>query len=146
VSATAPATSENAAEQPANWLLRAAIVLLAIYWLVLITATHLPKVPEPMGFRASDKVQHLVAYATLAALAGWVWSLVRPFGWRQALVLLAIVAAHGILDEVTQPIVGRNADVLDWCADMVGATLGLSGLLIVQAAIRRWRSGGKRAL
>ena len=61
-------------------------------------------------------------------------------------MLLGIVAAHGILDEVTQPIVGRNADVLDWCADMVGATLGLSGLLIVQAAIRRWRSGGKRAL
>jgi VanZ family protein len=143
VSTTTPATPENVAEQPANWLLRAAIVLLVVYWLALITATHLPKVPEPLEFRGSDKVEHFLAYATLAALAGWVWSLLRPFGWRQALVLLGIVAMHGILDEVTQPIVGRNADVLDWCADMVGATLGVSTLLVVQAAIRHWRIGAR---
>lgn len=131
-------SAESSAQQ-SNWLRRAAIVLLAAYWLVLITTTHLPKVPEPLGFRPSDKVQHLLAYATLAVLAGWVWSLMRPFGWRQALVLLAMVAAHGILDEVTQPLFGRNADVLDWFADVAGATIGLSGLLLLLAARRRWR-------
>jgi VanZ family protein len=139
---TTPITSESAApEQPANWLLRAAAALLAVYWLVLIAATHIPKVPEPLGFRTSDKIQHLVAYATLAILAGWVWSLVRPFGWRQALALLAMVAVHGVLDEVTQPLVGRNADVLDWYADVLGATLGVGVLLTMQASVRRWRKG-----
>jgi VanZ family protein len=141
VPATTPATSETAASgQPGSWRLRIAILLLAAYWLLLITATHIPKVPEPLGFRTSDKVQHLVAYGTLAVLAAWVWSLLRPFGWRQALLLLALVASHGVFDEVTQPIFGRNADVLDWYADVTGAALGLGLFWIGRQALRRWRS------
>jgi VanZ family protein len=140
VPATTPANSETAApEQFAKWRLRIAILLLAAYWLLLVTATHIPKVPEPLEFRTSDKVQHLVAYATLAVLAAVTWSLAWPFGWRQALVLLALIAAHGVLDEVTQPIVGRTADVLDWFADVTGAALGLSGFLIARQALRSWR-------
>jgi VanZ family protein len=140
VPATTPATSEtDIAGQPRSWWPRVAILLLAAYWLLLVTATHIPKVPEPLGFRTSDKVQHLVAYGTLSVLAAVAWSLARPFGWCQALVLLALIAGHGILDEVTQPIFGRNADVLDWYADVTGAALGLSGFWIGRQALRRWR-------
>jgi VanZ family protein len=122
------------------------MLLLAAYWLLLITATHIPKVPDPLHFRQSDKVQHLTAYATLAVLAAWVWSLLRPFGWRQALILAAVVAGHGILDELTQPIFGRDADVLDWFADTTGAALGLAGFLLAQRTLHRWRSKGREPI
>ncbi len=104
------------------------MVVLVVYWLTLITATHIPRVPEPLGFRPSDKVVHLLAYAVLGALVGMAWSLRWVLGWRAALGLWVLLAVHGALDEVTQPIFGRHADTLDWYADMLGAALGLAAV------------------
>jgi VanZ family protein len=111
------------------------MLVLVVYWLTLITATHIPRVPEPLGFRPSDKVVHLLAYAVFGALAGLAWSLRWGLSWRAALGLWLLLAAHGILDEVTQPIFGRHADVLDWYADMLGAAVGLA---MVGAARQCW--------
>lgn len=45
-----------------------------------------------------------------------------PQHWQR---LLMIVGVYAALDELTQPLVARDAEVLDWCADMVGTAAGL---------------------
>jgi VanZ family protein len=119
-----------------RWLARASVVALFAYWLLLVTATHIPKVPEPLGFRPSDKLVHLAAYAVLGALVGLVCSQYARLRLWVAAVLLVALAAHGALDEITQPLVGRYADVADWYADILGAALGL-GLFMAAATLLR---------
>lgn len=36
-----------------------------------------------------------------------------------------IFGVYAALDELTQPLVARDAEVLDWCADMAGTAVGL---------------------
>lgn len=129
-------SSVESSSPPRRWLARTSVIALVAYWLVLITATHIPKVPEPLGFRPSDKLVHLAAYAVLGALVGLVCSQYRRLRFWLAVVLLIVLAVHGALDEVTQPLVGRHADVADWCADILGAALGL-GLFLGGATIVR---------
>ncbi len=123
-----------------RWLARGSVVALLAYWLMLITATHIPKVPEPLGFRASDKLVHLAAYAVLGALVGLVSSQYLRLRFGMAAVLLAGLAVHGMLDEATQPLFGRHADVADWIADILGAALGLAMFFAVSALVRRRRN------
>jgi len=123
-----------------RWLVRGSITLLIAYWLVMITATHIPKVPEPLSFRPSDKLLHLTAYAVLGGLVGLVCSQFQQLRFRVAVVLLLGIAVHGVLDEVTQPLVGRHADVADWFADIVGAALGLGLFMTASTLVRRWRN------
>ena len=128
-------------EQPARWIIRAVTLTLFVYWLTLITATHIPRVPEPMGFRPSDKVVHLLAYAIFGGAGGAGVVAAMGTGLAQALGLWVLLAAHGILDEVTQPLVGRHADRLDWYADMLGAALGLSAVAAARLGWLRMRAG-----
>lgn len=122
-----------------RWLVRGSIVVLLVYWLALITATHIPKVPEPLGFRPSDKLVHFAAYAMLGALAGLVYSQFRRLRFRVAVVLLVGIAMHAVLDEVTQPLFGRHADVADWFADILGAATGLGVFLVASKLLRPMR-------
>lgn len=124
--------------RPALLLLPAA----AIYWLLLFALTHWPKdrLPDTPRIPASDKVVHFLGYAILAALLLWAaqtaaetWPRWRGGAcWlrRGAMLVLAVVLVYGVFDELTQPLVGRTADVLDWVADAAGA---LCGLLLVRA-------------
>jgi VanZ family protein len=102
--------------------------LLPSYWIFLFLVTHLPKL-HLGGPPSSDKFTHMAAYGTLAFLY-WRFfeSFERPlsarFVWGAALWL----AVYALLDEATQPLVGRSADMLDWLCDMLGAGVAL-GLL-----------------
>jgi VanZ family protein len=104
------------------------------YWVVLVVVTHIPTVPQPLA--SSDKYQHFVAYGGLALLIAWAWSLRAPFGWKQALLVLALVGLQGAFDEVTQPLFGRHADVTDWRADMIGAVVAVVVFSAVRALVR----------
>jgi VanZ family protein len=78
-----------------------------------------------MSFRDSDKLVHGTMYAIFAFLA--VRSLIRagrPL--RQAvLVVMLGIAIFAALDEWHQQFIpGRSMDVLDWLADISGATIG----------------------
>jgi VanZ family protein len=120
-----------------RWFARGSVIALTAYWLLLITATHIPKVPEPFGVRPSDKLLHLSAYAVLGALVGLAFSQYRRLRLSLAAALLAGVALHGMLDEVTQPLFGRDAEVADWFADVAGAVLGLGLMLAISMLVRR---------
>ena len=55
---------------------------------------------------------------------------------RYAAVLPA-VALYGVIDEVTQPMVGRTMDGVDWLADIAGAATGLALFFVVRFALKR---------
>ena len=99
-------------------------LLLAIYWLLLTTATHLPIPRLPRGM--NDKLLHFLAFGGLGFLAAATWAQFRPAGKRNWGGLLTAVAVYGIIDELLQIPVGRSADIADWYADLIGATLGIA--------------------
>jgi VanZ family protein len=121
---------------------RTATAVLVVYWLVLLTATHWPReiFPEGSQLLAGDKLLHLSAYAGLGFLLMLVARLRQPLvddepratTWQVArLGLLTSVA--GLLDELTQPLFGRDFELYDWLADSAG---GLCGAALALLALR----------
>jgi VanZ family protein len=95
----------------------ALVALVATLWLSLGAA---PDADDVVG---SDKIAHALAYGvdTFLLLLAVVWRPGRPqalVAWMVPIVLG--VAALGGLIELAQAAVGRDADPLDWVADLVG--------------------------
>lgn len=88
----------------------------------------LPQPPD-VG-TSSDKINHMLAFFTLAVLLSAGWPRLAP---RRAFLLLA---GFGALIEITQliPALGRDAELLDLAADAVAALAGL----LVAMPLRRW--------
>lgn len=116
---------------------RASLTGLIIYWLALVVATHYPK-PPAIPLEQGDKLVHLAAYAVLALLASVCWSAWRtPLRKLDLLGLFAVLAFYAALDELTQPPFGRQTDVLDWIADLVGIACGIAAYAVVSRLSRR---------
>ena len=84
-----------------------------------------------------DKVLHAGAYGVLAGLSirAFHGGLGRLALWPTVFALLLTIA-YGMLDEMHQSrVVGRDASMLDWLADVVGA--GLSILVLGMLALAR---------
>jgi hypothetical protein len=89
----------------------------AAFALVMAVVPHPPELPgEP-----NDKVQHIIAFTTLALLGSFAYPAAR------LLKLLIGLSLFGAVIEVIQaiPALHRDSDVLDWLADTaaVGAVL-----------------------
>lgn len=101
---------------------------LAVYWISLFCGTHIPRLPLPSHFNLIDKVCHFAAFAVLALLATLACATRRRdagvLDWRTLRNLLLVIAAYGAFDEMTQPLVGRSRELLDWLADVMGALVG----------------------
>jgi VanZ family protein len=101
------------------------------YGLFLTTATHAPTdavgrlllLPR-FGEIQADKMNHLVAYAVLALLGVAAFTDSRSFAGRKPLVLFLALVGWTFLDEITQPLFGRNADIMDWIYDVLGLACG----------------------
>lgn len=113
-------------------------IALVLYWLVAFLGTHIP-IPAGVIPRGGDKVLHFAGYAMLASLLLCLRASRGPFGWRSVVVRWAVLAMYGAFDEVTQSLVGRHADVADWCADLIGAAFGL-GLAVLLVRVCSPRS------
>jgi VanZ family protein len=119
-----------------TWLGRAAICLLALYWLALCTGTHLPQGSLPSG-ATNDKLLHFGAYLGLALLLSLTSATQRVITWRVLGVLYAVLLAYALLDELLQiPVPGRHAELGDWISDALGA---LTGLACFALAYWYWR-------
>lgn len=107
--------------------LAAWVVTVAILALTLSPAALAPQT----GIDHADKVFHAVAF--------FVWALLVTGGWRWPGWLIVVVAAvFGGAIEIVQPLSGRDAELADMAADLVGAGAGIwAGL--------RLRAGGRRA-
>lgn len=98
------------------------------YTLLLATSTHLPPdTVNQFSFKLWDKLEHTLAYAGLGVLTGWAATSARRQPFIRALLQWTVaIAVFAALDELTQPWVGRDCDLRDWCADVLGALVGLS--------------------
>lgn len=115
----------------------------ALYVLVALCMTHMPKAPADLLEEVGDKKLHTAGYFVYAALiyiaAGLTWPRFRPL----ALLVVLGLALWAAADEITQPYFGRDCDILDWRADMIGviaAVVLLSGLRMLARFLDRPRS------
>src|SRR6266581_3460708 len=105
-----------------------------LFWAAALLAFVMAVLPHPpeLPGNPSDKVQHMVAFATLGLLGA------SAFAETALLQLLAGLSVFGALIEVVQaiPAIHRDSDVKDWIADTIAAALVL---LVV-----RWRRARRR--
>jgi VanZ family protein len=101
-----------------RWLL---LTLLATG--IVLGLTHIPgeKMPRALQVDYLDKAEHVVAYGLIAGF--FLLSLQRPVRPAVLLLGLAALAALGILDEATQPLVNRFASVSDYISDLIGIAI-----------------------
>lgn len=98
---------------------RLATCVLAVYWVLLFTGTHIPTIPS-FAPRMWDKAQHFGAFFGLAMLLCWVIP-TRRSPWRKFLTVAAIAMLYAAFDELTQGFVrGRSTDIRDFAADTLG--------------------------
>jgi len=112
------------------------LLLRLLFWAALLFAfvmAVLPKPPQLPG-APDDKVQHILAFSVLTALALAAYSRARPLAIGLSLGLL------GAVIELVQmiPVLHRDAAWLDWAADC-GAVLAvlLLGVPLRRAVLRR---------
>jgi VanZ family protein len=97
---------------------RAAFWTAATFSFVMAVLPHPPDVPGHLN----DKIKHIIAFATLAALASFAYP-------RTALArVLAGLSLFGAFIEVVQaiPALHRDSDVKDWVADTVAVAVVLA--------------------
>ena len=112
---------------PARRLLFWAAALFAFVMAILPSPPELPGEP-------GDKVQHMVAFATLAALGTWAY--VDTALWQ----FLVGLSLYGALIELVQavPAFHRDSDIKDWIADTLAC-----GAVLLFVRWRRSRRGGE---
>jgi VanZ family protein len=96
----------------------------AIFYAGLVRIGRLPQV----GFVATDKLLHALAFGGLALLLARAVHWLRPVGTlpRKLLLGCAGSSALGLSLEVCQAFTAyRSADVMDWVADTLGALLAV---------------------
>jgi VanZ family protein len=119
-----------------SWLSIGIWVILASYWIALFIATHVPMEMVLLPGGVPDLIPHFITYAVLAVLfATALLVTARRLNGRHFVAAWILIAVYGAIDEVTQPLVGRQASLLDWLADAAGAAVGLMAVFLWH----RWR-------
>jgi VanZ family protein len=107
-------------------------IILAIYWLAIFTATHVPQSkipPKPVN----DKLAHFGVFLVLGAL---LWPALGPIQSslaRRAVFCLAILCFYGAIDELTQPLFNRFCTLDDWLADGAGGATAVVLMTIIHS-------------
>ena len=103
------------------------------FWAALAFALVMALLPEPPPLPGSfsDKLQHMLAFFTLAVLSSLAYPRVHP-----VYMALALFAFGGLI-EVAQmaPMLHRSSDMVDWAADMLAATVGLAGVTVARGLL-----------
>ncbi|WP_298750915.1 VanZ family protein [uncultured Serinicoccus sp.] len=104
---------------------------LLVSLLVQAYGLYAPQAPGPAGVPGLDKVGHLLAFAVPAALAWWL----------RARWLVPVLVLHALVSEPLQQLLapGRQADLLDAVADLLGVALGV---WVAATTRRRWGHDG----
>lgn len=109
-----------------------------VFWAAASFAFSMAVLPHPphVPLSPSDKVQHIIAFATLGLLAAWAYSA------TPVVQLIVRLSLFGALIEMVQaiPVLHRDSDVLDWLADTFAAGL----VLLIVAWLRARASTTQR--
>ena len=82
--------------------------------------THLPPSGIPASIEGLDKLAHFLGYSVLGFL---LFAVRKPEDQALGKTVL-ILALYSLFDEATQPLVGRDFELWDIAADLLGATSG----------------------
>ncbi|MEO6433188.1 MAG: VanZ family protein [Sphingomicrobium sp.] len=95
-----------------------------LFWAALAFAFVMAVMPHPprLPGAPNDKVQHIIAFTTLAMLGRMAFP--KAVDWR----LLAGLSLYGALIELVQliPALNRDGDVIDWIADTAAVAVVLA--------------------
>jgi VanZ family protein len=96
------------------------LVLAIIFTATVIVLTHIPQrlMPSQMQESGVDKLLHFLAYGAITFLL--ILSVKSSPSLRLTLLVLFALLAIGIVDEITQPLVRRQASLTDLMADVTG--------------------------
>ncbi len=105
--------------------------MLIVYWITMYALTHWPRIDDLMPrvwmFPNADKLVHASMFAGWGTLWWWLLSKSRGNVSRAACNWLVVgAAAYAAFDEVTQAIVSRTPDILDFACDMAGVLAALT--------------------
>jgi VanZ family protein len=101
---------------------------LALLMAVICVLAFSPTAPK-LDIAEGDKVQHILAFACLAACA----ALSQRRGWAAAAMAAAAMLAFGVFIEFVQWFIpSRSADWHDVVADALGIALGLLTVAVVR--------------
>ena len=120
---------------------RLAVFVLAFYWLLMFTGTHLTattlEVADSIGPKLNDKVKHFGAFFLLGTLLCYVTNSKR---WVKRFVSIGLVGTvYAGLDEYTQRFVaGRYPDVYDFLADSLGLWTAIASYVIAKMLFGSW--------
>jgi len=106
-------------------------LLVGLFWGAVTFAVTMALIPHPPALpgQPSDKVAHMIAFATLTLL----WALAYPT--TSLMIILAALTVLGGVIELVQGtgFVKREASLADWCADVLATVLALVFVIIVRA-------------
>ena len=106
-------------------------VVFVLYSVSLVVATHLPRVPTVVRVPGADKWLHLVAYECQAILAMGTLYFMNRLILKNVVYLMIMLTIFGAIDELTQPIFSRQAELLDWVTDCAGVCFGVCSAYLV---------------
>lgn len=116
-------------------MIRLASACLALYWIAIFFATHLPSSSLPR-LSYSDKVYHAGAFAGLSFLLAWAIPTREGKQLRQLMLAGAIALLYACTDELTQKFIpGRSCDIWDVAADAVGIAIGLPAYFVLRQSL-----------
>ncbi|MGV3482977.1 MAG: VanZ family protein [Planctomycetaceae bacterium] len=119
--------------------IRLATCVLALYWLLIFTGTHLPTLPK-MSPVVTDKLLHFTAFFGLSILLCWVIQ-TRRHVWQKFAWVAVIAISYAGFDEITQSFVrGRTTDVKDFAADCLGIFTAIALYAALRWALPQWTS------
>jgi VanZ family protein len=99
-------------------------VLACVATVAVLLVSHVPQeVAAEMQGGFGDKLPHAVVYGVLT----WCWLKAFDRGpgrsMRSMLGIMLVPIAAGTVAELTQPLVGRCCDPMDWVANVVGVSV-----------------------
>ena len=106
-----------------------------LFWAAALFSFAMAINPHPPHFQGEpgDKVEHMAAFATLAALAAAGWP------ERNYAALGLGLSYFGAAIEIVQavPALHRDCDIVDWAADTAALSLVLAAAFLIRRAARR---------
>ena len=96
------------------------LVLAVTFTAFVLLLTHIPKevMPSQLQENSPGKLLHVVAYGAITFL--FILSLKSSPSMLSSLLVFFALLAIGIVDEITQPLVNREANLTDLAANVIG--------------------------
>ena len=99
-----------------------------LFAVLIFALSSIPYAHTPFEFRFSDKLLHLLVYLLFSILLFFSFHTSKGVFWQRNAYLFTLIIGiiYGLSDELHQGFVpGRQKDVFDFLADLLGVLLGL---------------------